>query len=548
MKHLLVVFCFFLTLIGLSQLKIETDVLSINTRSDEFAPMYFNDGILITSNRKGSIVKLFVETDEEEKTEFNLNNVYYVKFKGHSDSIHNSIKPFHLKLEHVHSGPTSISGDDLLVVARALPTKSKKKKTRVGLYFYKKLGDKWVVDRPFQHNSSYYNLSHPSITPDGKTLYFVSNFKGGQGGMDIWKSELKPNNRWTDPVNLGPSINTKYNEVFPQVSDEVLYFSSNRPDGIGGYDIYYNNLINDEIKTLQAPINSTKDEYGLITNDHGHSGFFTTNRRNGNDDIFFFRRSINLPINCSKSVKTKMCYTFYDKQPLPNSEKVAYIWDFGDDKQSIGQEIEHCYSSPGDYQITLSLFDSTSNFLTENSAILDLKIEPSSDYFLSYKDFNNGKDIDVVLIDASHNDTVKESQDMYWKIGSEIIYDHDHIHLHPKYSGQYTISGYLKDKDNITCITDTVSLVGSEKKSDDEMFIHLVHKKDGMIFPKYIQEEVFAHMMDFPKQNKYSLHVPQNVTENWVSTVKRIFNDVFRQELKVTLVAESNDIILKIYE
>lgn len=548
MKYFIAYFLiFYLSINSYTQLKIETDALSINTNSDEFGPSYFNDGILITSNRMGSILKTYVEVDDDGNEQF-LNNVYFVKFKGSVDSVHNSIRPFHLKSENYHNGPTSISNNDLLVVARNLPSRSKKTTTRVGLYFYKKLGDKWIVDKPFEHNSRYYNLSHPTISPDGKTLYFVSNFKGGQGGMDIWKSTLKPNNRWTAPSNLGSGINTKANEVFPQLCDGVLYFSSNRSGGLGGYDIYYNTLESLEIHTLDEPINSTKDEYGLITNDNGHTGFFTTNRRNNNDDIFFFRRSIALPNDCQKSVKTKMCYTFYDKQPSTIGDKVAYIWDFGDGKKNIGQEVKHCYTEPGEYKISLSLYDSTSQFLTENSSSLSLKINKSSDYYLSYHEHTKDKDVDVVLVDATNRDTVHKPQDMYWKIGSEIIYDHDHVLIHPKYNGQYSINGYLKEKGNITCVTDTIMLEGYEKAKNKETYIHLIYKKDGMIFSDDIQEEVFTRLFDFPEQNNYLLTTPPNVSSEWIGKVKASFKSKFRENLEVLPQKGSKDIILKIYE
>ena len=100
----------------------------------------------------------------------------------------------------------------------------------------------WSKMEPLNDNiNTVYHESHTSISSDGKTLYFTSNREGGYGGMDIYKSDLDSSGDWGPAKNLGPVINTPYNEETPiiNVDDEILYFSSQGHLNMGGYDIFY---------------------------------------------------------------------------------------------------------------------------------------------------------------------------------------------------------------------------------------------------------------------------------------------------------------------
>lgn len=152
-----------------------------------------------------------------------------------------------------------------------------------------------MQELPFCSNE--YNTAHPSLNADGKRLYFSSNKPGGYGGMDLYVSEWE-GGRWGMPINLGPDINTEGNEIFPYISpDSRLYFASNSHVGLGGLDIYYatpkgkgdwNTPVN-----LGAPINSTGDDFGISFSENGSWGVFTSNRTGGKggDDLYGFTKS-----------------------------------------------------------------------------------------------------------------------------------------------------------------------------------------------------------------------------------------------------------------
>lgn len=140
--------------------------------------------------------------------------------------------------------------------------------------------------------------SMPSITADGKELYFVSNRPGGIGGYDIYKSFKDENGEWSEPINIGKPINTAGDEKSPFIHTDTrtLYFSSNGRPGMGGYDIYYvkldDNNEKSEVKNIGYPINTENDEVGFIVSIDGKYGYFSSNNiKNeslGGMDFYYF--------------------------------------------------------------------------------------------------------------------------------------------------------------------------------------------------------------------------------------------------------------------
>jgi peptidoglycan-associated lipoprotein len=153
----------------------------------------------------------------------------------------------------------------------------------------------WSSPQILTVNSPDYSIRQPSITRDGKTMYFASDMAGGKGGADIWKITRIGNNVWTDPVNLGPTINTSGNEGFPFIAgDSALYFSSDGYIGYGGLDIYKSKIINKEFQkptNIYPPFNSSADDFGLVFSTKPEKdGLFCSNRIDGvgDDDIYSF--------------------------------------------------------------------------------------------------------------------------------------------------------------------------------------------------------------------------------------------------------------------
>ena len=136
-------------------------------------------------------------------------------------------------------------------------------------------------------------LGHPSISPDGKYLYFVSDAVGGYGGKDLFRARVVGSD-FGPMENLGPDINTPGDEMFPYVRDSVtLYFASDGHPGMGGLDIFKATLDSTgkwNVENMKAPINSAGDDFGITFAGNKESGFFSSNRNDarGYDHLYSF--------------------------------------------------------------------------------------------------------------------------------------------------------------------------------------------------------------------------------------------------------------------
>ncbi len=165
------------------------------------------------------------------------------------------------------------------------------------IYSMKMENGKFSRPVAFEYNSRDYSVAHPYLNADGTLLYFSSDMNGTFGGMDIWVCH-RDNNHWSKPENLGKSVNTRENEIYPTVGDDgALYFSSTGHPGIGGLDIfstYFNGERYVEPTNLGAPINSSDDDFALHYNIGTNSGYLSSNRyhQKENDDILSIRSNM----------------------------------------------------------------------------------------------------------------------------------------------------------------------------------------------------------------------------------------------------------------
>lgn len=167
---------------------------------------------------------------------------------------------------------------------------------RCDIYVSHKNGKDW--GEPFNLgapiNSPYWE-SQPAISPDGGTLYFVSNRPGGLGGYDIWKSTLKSDGHWSNPENLGPDINTPYDEHTPFIHPDgkTLYFSSDGWPGMGNKDIFMSRTNENgkwsKPENLGYPINTFNEETGLIVTPDGIYGLFSSILKGGYGDMDIYQ-------------------------------------------------------------------------------------------------------------------------------------------------------------------------------------------------------------------------------------------------------------------
>jgi outer membrane protein OmpA-like peptidoglycan-associated protein len=251
-------------------------------------------------------------------------------------------------------------------------------------------GEKWSEEANFNYNSDEYSVGHPALSADGKTLYFVSDMPGGVGGTDMWKVAVNDDGSYGTPVNLGTSINTEGNEMFPFIHPTgMLFFSSNGLAGLGGLDVFAASPQGDSFSApfnLGMPLNSAADDFAFILDQEQNFGYVSSNRAGGkgSDDIYSVK--VTTPIKPGYRVEG----IAYDKTtglPLANamislkdkSGSIIKTIETGSDGSYVfnveqGQE----YSLEGkktDYYDDLQKVNTSS--LNPNNSVLkkDLKLE-----------------------------------------------------------------------------------------------------------------------------------------------------------------------------
>lgn len=156
--------------------------------------------------------------------------------------------------------------------------------------------DEWdePIELPF--NDTNYFFGHPALSADGNKLYFTSNMPGGYGGHDIWVSNyVRRGKTWSEPINLGPTINTERDEMFPTTGlGDTLFFSSNGHPSMGGLDIFRTIGAGSDWEkpvNMKSPINSHADDFSFTIDETRMAGYLTSNRNGGrgNDDIYAWK-------------------------------------------------------------------------------------------------------------------------------------------------------------------------------------------------------------------------------------------------------------------
>lgn len=238
-------------------------------------------------------------------------------------------------------------------------------KGRCDIYLSKNVDGKWIeaINLGSPINSGFWE-AQPSISPDGKTLYFVSNRDGGFGKKDIWKSDRLENGEWSKPFNLGKKINSSEDEQSPFIhpDNKTLYFASKGLIGMGGFDLFKVSK-NDEGEwgepvNLGYPINTSSDEIGLIVNAKGDRAYFSSDRLSEmGRDIFEFELYKEARPNPVSYIKGKV----YDSEnenklkahfELINLETNKIIMQAESD-QSTGEFLV-CIPTNSDYALNVS--------------------------------------------------------------------------------------------------------------------------------------------------------------------------------------------------
>jgi outer membrane protein OmpA-like peptidoglycan-associated protein len=274
---------------------------NLNSASSELGPVFYNDGVVFATDK-------IMTTEDEKKSGWAGHGYLKLVFADpkQKDDFYGEYNLPRLIPElytnGTNDGPATFSkdGNEVFITRTTKITDKSKDASEDGqsnqlkIYSATKTGDKWSKLKPFFFNSNHYSVGYPALSPDGTSLYFVSDVEGGYGGLDLYVTTREGNN-WSAPANLGPIVNTFGDETFPFIADNGdLYFASDGHPGYGGLDIFVTRKVGNvwlNPQNLGRPINSSYDDFALAMYKNDSVGLFSANRPGGRgeDDIYTFR-------------------------------------------------------------------------------------------------------------------------------------------------------------------------------------------------------------------------------------------------------------------
>ena len=267
------------------QSPVTLQALTGNTSKTEFDAKKIGDELIFTSSSKPEIYK---------NNGLPFLGIVKAPLKNPGEIGSQSIFSSALFKENANDGTPAFTKDgNTVVFARGNTGKSKDPSPDVDLYMSKKTGNAWSEPERLSISDSLAWDGSPSFSADERTLYFSSNRRGGKGGVDLYRVPIDNSGRFGRPINLGSTINTPGDELFPYVSaNGKLYFSSDGHPSIGGLDLFVASRNESEIvvEHLGVPINSIGDDFAISFSD-STQGYISSNRPGGkgDDDIYFFK-------------------------------------------------------------------------------------------------------------------------------------------------------------------------------------------------------------------------------------------------------------------
>lgn len=361
--------------------------LSINSKNSEYAPSFDNNNQIVFASSRSKSNK---ESKLHGWTKMPFLDIFSSKIQEDKITLDPPVKLKGKINTKFHESSTSFSKDGkTMYFSRNNYTNNKlgtSKKGIVLLKLYKAslIDGKWSNIKELPFNSDNYSVSHPSLSRDGKKLYFASDMPGTLGQSDLFVVDVLDNGQYSKPRNLGELINTEGRETFPYISESnTLYFASDGHVGLGGLDVFvavpeeqgFSNSFN-----VGRPINSPKDDFSFVINEDTKIGYFASNRKGGkgNDDIYSFKQTEELITSCKQYVE-------------------GIIYD-GKTNSSLADGNLTLFDSNGNV-IATTTSNSTGNYIFEIECDTEYQLQVTRDQFETKEITLNSSDV----FEFSHN-------------------------------------------------------------------------------------------------------------------------------------------------
>lgn len=400
---------------------------SINSEESDFGGYFSSDGngaYFLSSREK----RVFVHNI------FAWNNMRFLNiFYSELDSLFQmqNVRMLSRKVNtRFHEGPLCFSADGKTVyytrnnINKGKNRRDEKKIQNLKLYKASVSDEfKWYNEEEMSFNSKEYSVGHPTLSKDGKKLYFASDMPGGIGGVDIYSVELFEDGKYGEPMNLGTAINTEGDEMFPWINSEnQLFFSSNGHVGLGGLDVFvalpkgentFSKIIN-----VGYPINSNKDDFSFSIHPNNINGFVSSNREEGVGDDEIYSFVLIRPFESSLFIKGVIT-DLNSKEVLPGANlilkdeennEIASVT--ADDKGNYSFEIEpdrkyKVYVAKDDYFDNVGNVNAIDRDPSIEFIVVDLELEqdPGLSLYVIIKDHKTGEPLDGVSLTIIDNFT-----------------------------------------------------------------------------------------------------------------------------------------------
>lgn len=274
----------------------------VNTRYSDFGMMALNDKanhyFYSTNRKKRTAVNQL--SSEVQKPYFSIIDVELGVDSGEVSIIQAAAIANNYPY-HIATPSFSVNQDTMFFTRVDIEQKNKEGLNYLEIHYAVKDSNGWSKPQAFTHNLKGFSTAHPWLHPNGNELFFISNRPGGLGAYDIYSSKME-NGFWGIPVNLGENINSSLDEFYPVFQNNALYFSSNGLAGIGGLDLFKSNYNSGDFSApvnLGIPYNSSRDDFAfiLLPNGKKSEGYFSSNREGGkgSDDIYYVETLMTLP-------------------------------------------------------------------------------------------------------------------------------------------------------------------------------------------------------------------------------------------------------------
>ena len=389
---------------------------------NNISPVIVKSGIIFCSDRRFSAFR--------DRTSYDGRRLYNIYLAVKKDTSGFS-KPIELTSERsnkFNNGPLCLAPDGKTVyftseVETGKMAENKKFMNHSGIFIAELKGLELVSVHPFKYNDPQFDVGQPSISKDGKYIFFASDMPGGHGGSDLYYCE-SINGEWSAPVNLGSKVNSSASENYPFMHPSGrLYFTSDRPGGFGKLDVYYTSLNNgswEDPVLLPEPINSTSDDFAFVAEPDLQNGYFASNRRN-DDDIYKFTSTIIRKASCDTLEENNYCYRFFEENAVKqDTVPFRYEWKFGDGNHAIGPLVEHCFNGPGTYTVQLDVVNLVTKEVTYNEKSETVVVTEIEQPYISAPD-RIAADQKITLSADSTNLPGWKISRYYWNFGDETI-------------------------------------------------------------------------------------------------------------------------------